>query len=204
MLLYPLKGVALGLSAAASPGPFQAYLLSQSMAAGWRRTWPAAFAPLLSDGPVIALVVLVLAQVPPAFLRVLQVAGGVFLLYLAIGAIQRVRVNAPASMSASAPASAQRGLLKATLTNLLGPGPYLFWSTVGGPTLVEAWAQSPAFSVAFLLGFYGATVIALLAFIGLFTASARIGPAFTRILGAASALALVGFGVYQIVSGLLG
>ena len=83
MLGFFLRGLALGLPAAAQPGPFQAYLLSQTMKNGWRHTLPAALAPLLSDGPIIILVVLILTQLPPWFLRVVRIAGGVFILYLA-------------------------------------------------------------------------------------------------------------------------
>ncbi|MGQ9904697.1 MAG: LysE family translocator [Anaerolineae bacterium] len=198
MWLFSLQGAALGFSAAASPGPFQAYLLSQAVQLGWRRAWPAAFAPLLSDGPIIALVVLVLTQAPAGLLRGLQVAGGAFLLYLAWGAARRLRAVTPA------PASSQQGLLKAVVANLLSPGPWIFWSTVGGPILARAWAQSPAHSALFLLGFYGVMVGVLLGLIALFAASARMGPGFTRALGVASTLALAGFGIYQIIAGLWG
>lgn len=198
MWLLSLQGAALGFSAAASPGPFQAYLMSQALQLGWRRAWPAAFAPLLSDGPIIALVALVLTQAPAGLLRALQLAGGVFLLYLAWGAVKRLRTATPA------PASAQQGLLKAVMTNALSPGPWIFWSAVGGPILARAWAESPGHSALFLFGFYGAMVGVLLGLIGLFAASARMGPAFTRALGVISALALAGFGVYQIVAGMSG
>ena len=83
MLPYLLRGPALGLPAAAQPGPFQAYLLSQTMRNDWRRTLPAALAPLISDGPILVLVLLILAQLPDSFLRFLQLAGGLFILYLA-------------------------------------------------------------------------------------------------------------------------
>ncbi|MCS7060141.1 MAG: LysE family transporter [Anaerolineae bacterium] len=198
MWLFSLQGATLGFSAAASPGPFQAYLLSQALHLGWRRAWPAAFAPLLSDGPIILLMTLVLTQAPPDLLRALQIAGGLFLLYLAFGAVQRVR-----AAQTTAPVSVQNGLMRAVATNLLSPGPWIFWSTVGGPILARAWAESPAHSALFLLGFYGAMVSVLLALIALFAASARMGPAFTRALGFLSALALAAFGLYQIIAGWL-
>ena len=83
MLVYLTQGLLLGGMAAAQPGPFQAYLLSQTLKNGWRRTMWAAFAPLLSDGPIVILVVLILTQTPDWFLTLLRVAGGGFLLYLA-------------------------------------------------------------------------------------------------------------------------
>ena len=74
----------LAFSAAVSPGPFQAYLLSHTMQHGLRRTVPSAFAPLISDGPIILIVLVALTQAPPWLLRGLQIAGGVFLVYTGI------------------------------------------------------------------------------------------------------------------------
>jgi threonine/homoserine/homoserine lactone efflux protein len=41
-----IRGLLLGLPAAAQPGPLQAYLLGLTMRRGWRRALPAALAPL--------------------------------------------------------------------------------------------------------------------------------------------------------------
>jgi threonine/homoserine/homoserine lactone efflux protein len=48
LLSYLVRGVALGGTAAAQPGPFQAYLLSQTLANGWGRTLVAAFIALIA------------------------------------------------------------------------------------------------------------------------------------------------------------
>jgi hypothetical protein len=64
MLPFFLQGLTLGFAAGAQPGPFQTYLISQTLSQGWRRAWIAAFGPLLSDGPIVALVLLVLSQIP--------------------------------------------------------------------------------------------------------------------------------------------
>ena len=45
---FLLQGAALGFTAATVPGPFQAFLISESLAGGWRRGAPIAFAPLIS------------------------------------------------------------------------------------------------------------------------------------------------------------
>ena len=77
-------------ASAVQPGPFLAYLISQSLTHGWRRTLPAAFAPLLSDGPIIIVVLFILTRLPPTMLIYLRLAGGVFLLY-ACGAFRNWR-----------------------------------------------------------------------------------------------------------------
>ena len=64
MLAYVVQGIVYGLTASVQPGPFQTYVMSQALSRGWRRTLPAAFAPLLSDGPIIVGVLLLLRQVP--------------------------------------------------------------------------------------------------------------------------------------------
>ena len=86
MLLYLLQGAAYGFAAAAQPGPFMAYLVSQTLSNGWRRTLPMIFAPLLSDGPIIVLVLFLLSRIPPWWIQLLRFSGGFFLLYLSFGA----------------------------------------------------------------------------------------------------------------------
>ena len=201
MLGYLLRGLALGLPAAAQPGPFQAYLLGQTMKNGWRRTLPAALAPLLSDGPIVALVLLVLTQLPAAFLALLKLGGGLFLLYLAWGAWHALRHPAPARAGA-APASHQ-SLLEATVMNLLNPNPYIFWSTVGGPILLEGWRLAPAFGLAYLLGFYGTLIGGMALLIVLFGKAQQLGPRVERALLAASVMLLALFGLWQVWQGAL-
>ncbi|NJN98663.1 MAG: LysE family transporter [Anaerolineales bacterium] len=82
-----MQGLTLGLSATAAPGPFQAFLLGQALKHGWKQTLPATLAPLVSDGPIIFLVLLVLTQTPLWFLNGLQIVGGLFVLYLAKGSV---------------------------------------------------------------------------------------------------------------------
>jgi threonine/homoserine/homoserine lactone efflux protein len=45
-------------------------------------------------------------------------------------------------------------LWRGAMVNALNPHPYLFWATVGGPTLVNGWRASPWHALAFLLSFY--------------------------------------------------
>ncbi len=200
MLGYFIRGLVLGLPAAAQPGPFQAYLLSQTLKNGWRRTLPAALAPLLSDGPIVALVLLVLTQVPAAWLSLLRVGGGLFLLYLAWGAWQSFRQAAPAPATGAA---SRQSVLEASLMNLLNPNPYIFWSAIGGPLLLEGWRTSPAHGVSYLLGFYGTMIGGSALLILLFGTTGRLDPRVNRWLFALSALALAAFGAYQLWSGLL-
>lgn len=196
MGLYFWQGLILGLSAAASPGPFQAYLLSQTLRSGWKHTLPAAIAPLLSDVPVITLILLALSQLPPSFLRFIQMAGGVFLLYLAHGAYQNYRHFNDVEADARQPSSLN--FFQAILVNALSPGPYLFWGLVGAPILLETWKTDPGFSLAFLLGFYAAIVGGNASLVVLFAVARRYLGRLRRALIGFTALAFLGLGAYQL------
>ncbi len=184
-------------ASAVQPGPFLAYLVSQSLTHGWRRTLPAAFAPLLSDGPIIIVVLFILTRLPPTMLIYLRLAGGVFLLYLAYGAFRSWRTfRADVSLLPSG-ANGQT-VVRAALVNLLNPGPWLGWSLVMGPLLLKAWDESATHGIAMLVGFCSVMVLSLMGIIIVFGVARRLGPRLTRGLVGLSALALLGFGVYQI------
>jgi threonine/homoserine/homoserine lactone efflux protein len=202
LLAYLVQGLALGLPAAAQPGPFQAYLLSQTMKNGWRKTLPAALAPLLSDGPIIVLVVLILTALPTWFLRAVRVAGGLFMLYLAWSAYRAWR-TADFSAPPAGVNETQQSLLEAAVMNLLNPNPYIFWGLAAGPILLQGWRRSAAHGASFLLGFYGTLIGGLALFIVLSATARRLGPQVSRTLTAISAVALFIFALYQLGQGLL-
>ena len=193
---YLLTGISLGFYAAVSPGPFQAFLLAQSLKHGWRRTLPASLAPLFSDGPIVALVLLVLTQTPGWLLDGLRLAGGVFILYLARDALLAARRGD--SPVAPPPDAGSGSLGKAVLMNVLNPNPYLFWGVVAGPILLEGWRKAPQLGLSFVLSFYGVLVGGLAGLIVLFATARHLGPKVTRGLEYFSAGLLAIFGVYQV------
>jgi threonine/homoserine/homoserine lactone efflux protein len=199
---YLIQGFGYGFAAAVQPGPFQTYVISQTLNRGWRRTLPAALAPLVSDGPIILLVLFVLRQIPDWLQQALYLAGGLFVLYLAWGAFRSWRDYQPTWEESELPE--QQGLLKAALANALSPGPYLYWSLVTGPILLAGWREQPARGIAFLAGFYLSIVFSLVALILLFGHARHLGPRVNRALLAISALALAGFGLYQLCLGVTG
>lgn len=200
MFLFLTQGLLLGGTAAAQPGPFQAYLLAQTLKNGWRRTIWAAFAPLISDGPIVLLVLLILTQTPVWFLIFMRLAGGLFLLYLAWGAYKTWKTANFAQPSSTA---GKQTILEAALMNALSPNPYIFWATIAGPILIEGWRQSPAVGGSFILGFYGALIGGFMGFIALFAIAKQINPRFNRLLSGLSAIVLFLFALYQIFQGLI-
>ena len=199
MPAYVLLGAVYAFAAAVQPGPFQAYLISSTLAHGLRRTLPAVLAPLLSDVPIISLVLLVLTQVPQSVVSALRLAGGVFLLYLAARALAAYRRYE--SPRTGPPARAARTVLEAVTINLLNPSPYLSWSLVLGPLLLEAWRAAPAYGIALLASFYGTMIAATAAILVPFAGARALGPRIGRVMLGVSAAALAAFGVYQIWTG---
>lgn len=193
--MYLLQGIGFGFAAASQPGPFQTYLISQSISRGWRRTLPSALAPLLSDGPIIALCLLVLAQVPVWMEQVLYVVSGLFILYLARGAWRAWR--APSVPDTVDPESSLP-LGKAVVMNMLSPGPYIFWTLVTGPILVTGWRESPAYGLSFVGGFYLMLVGGLSAIVMVFGLAARFGAGIQHAMLGLSAGALLVFGLLQL------
>jgi threonine/homoserine/homoserine lactone efflux protein len=199
MVLFLAQGLTLGLSAAATPGPFQAYLLSQALKNGWQRTLPASLAPLISDAPAISLVLLVLTQMPDWFLRSLRFVGGLFLIYLAYGAYRHFR-KSPDTAAQIEEGSVRQSLFQAAVMNMLNPNPYIFWAAIGGPILLGAWSDAPPLGISFMVGFYGTMTAGCAALIILFASARHLGSRFVRILSGFSALALFLFGLYQLWS----
>jgi threonine/homoserine/homoserine lactone efflux protein len=202
MLAYILQGIGYGLTAAAQPGPFQTYIIAQTLSRGWRRTLPMALAPLISDGPIIALMVLLLSRLPGWLERVLYVASGLFILYLAYNAFVAWRGFHSAALHTAQPS--RYSLLRAATMNAVSPGPYLFWGLVTGPILLAGWREAPAAGIGFLLGFYVTMVTTIAAIVLVFGTARQLGPKITRIMLGVSTLALLGFGVYQLWQGILG
>lgn len=202
MWLYILQGIGYGIAAAAQPGPFQTFLITQTLIKGWRRMLPATLAPLVSDGPIIALCVLVLSQVPPWLQRFLYIAGGLFVVYLAYGAYRSWKAF-DATLHLPEQGS-QQSVLKAAMINTLSPGPYIFWSLVTGPILLAGWRETPIYGMAFLAGFYLTMIASLLVVILVFGTARRLGPRVNHALLGVSAVALFCFGLVQLWLGVKG
>ena len=201
MFEYLLIGGGFAFAAAIQPGPLQAFLLSSVAQRGWKRTLPAAFSPLLSDGPIALIVLLVINRLPDVMGRILQVAGGVLLLYLAWASYRQWKQPAAADPEQKGPAP--RTLLQAASVNLLNPNPYLGWSLVLGPAFLSAWHQDPANAAVLIVAFYVTMVSMLAATILLFGTTSFLGPRGRRALILVSAITLALLGLYRLVTGLL-
>jgi len=153
MLPLISQGASLGFSAGAIPGPLHTYMVNETLLHGLRRSVIVALTPIISDIPLIILMVLILNQMPDTILTTLKLVGGVYIWYLAYQTWQQAQQVAITTLDA--PPNARFMLGRAVLINWLNPAPYIFWSTVNGPILVDALNESVLHGVAFLAAFYG-------------------------------------------------
>lgn len=161
---------------------------------------PAIFAPVISDGPIIIIVITILNQLPKTFLSAIQIVGGFFLLYISYGIYKSWKNFSDEKEN---PKIKDQTLIKAVVVNLLNPNPYIGWSLVMGPLLLKAWDQSASYGIALLASFYITLIVGLLITI-IVAAKAvnKLGKDFNKFLVGLSALALLGFGIYSLLKGI--
>jgi threonine/homoserine/homoserine lactone efflux protein len=180
------------------PGPLQAFFLSKTVEQGWRRTLPAAFAPIISDGPIVLIALFVLSYLPNSFQHILQIAGGLLLLYFAWSSLRGWRTyQDPGDGESSSPNT----IMQAALVNLLNPNPYLGWSLIMGPAVILAWNEKPIFAVTLLTVFYLVMISTSMVIILLVGTTRFLDQNRRRMLLLISALLLVGLGFYYLING---
>jgi len=202
MLAFFLQGIALGLPAAASPGPLQAYLINTTLTGGWRRGIVISLSPLISDGPIVVVILLLLDRIPPGFLRWINIAGGTFVLYIAWGLWRQWRAGNGSSKIKEGDHQKRRGLWHGVALNAVSPGLYTFWAFVNGPLLLSALRQSPWHGIAFLAGFYGTLIGGFAGIVVLSHQAHRLRPQVVRTLTLISIWVLLAFGAFLLYQGI--
>ncbi len=189
-----LSGASLGFAAGISPGPLTALVVTRTLERGFGAGLRVAIAPLLSDAPIVLISLLLFNILPPLLEIGLTIFGGFFLFYLGVETMRSAR-GAELAALAVAPQQASAEIWRGVLVNALSPHPWLFWISVGGPTLTGMWSRGPLQGLAFLLGFYGLLVGSkvLLAFAVAHGRRYLTDPWYRRILFA-SGLLLIVFG----------
>lgn len=150
MLHYLTIGTVLGLSAGFAPGPLLTLVISETLQHDIRSGVKVALAPIITDLPIIILTLLVLAKLSTfhSILGLISLAGGCFLLFMGYESICTSRVEV--KVHDMKPKSLSKGIL----ANVLSPHPYLFWLSVGAPTMTKALSQNVHASLAFIVSFY--------------------------------------------------
>ena len=143
-------GTILGLSAGVSPGPLLALVISQTLRHNAREGVRVAAAPVLTDLPIIVFGLLAFSSLPnPDFvLGVVSFVGSAFVFYLGVTSLRQGPVRL------AVPDGKARSYLKGVLVNALSPHPYLFWFSVGVPTIVKAQQHSTLGALGFICSFF--------------------------------------------------
>lgn len=194
-----LLGLTLGLSAGLSPGPLMTLVITTALRDGFWHGLRVAAAPFVTDLPIILLSVFVLNLLPPWTLAFVGVIGGGYVVYLGWETVRSASAASVLILQGAPPSqtSGRQSLLRGAAVNALNPHPYLFWATVGGPTLLTAFSQSLLPGVLFLLGFYITLIGSKVAVAALVHSQARRFSAawYQRIL-VLLGLLLIGLGIW--------
>jgi len=130
---FLISGIVFGLSSGLIPGPLLTLVITETLKHGIREGIKISIVPLLSDLPIVLVTILILTRlsdIRPA-LGIISILGTIFLFYLAIESLsfRGSEIDAEAK-----PQSVKKGVI----TNLLNPNPYIFWLSIGAPTVVKA------------------------------------------------------------------
>ena len=145
-----VAGLVFGLSGGVSPGPLLTLVISETLNHGVGAGVRVAAAPLITDLPIVGLVLLVLSRLTEVepILGVVSLAGAVFLGALGVRGLAFHGAELVEGEATS------RSLAKGVATNFLNPNPYLFWSTIGGPMVVRGADQGLGIAATFVVAFY--------------------------------------------------
>lgn len=150
MAAYLVSGIVFGLSAGLAPGPLLTLVLTETLQHGSRAGIRVAFAPLITDLPIVILSLFMIARLAgsPLVMGMISLLGAGFVAYLGYETFfSREAAQAGAGESI-------RSLRKGVIANLLNPHPYLFWMTVGSPMVIRSLHVGMLGAGSFVAGFY--------------------------------------------------
>ncbi|MEE4311659.1 MAG: LysE family translocator [candidate division KSB1 bacterium] len=147
---YLITGMVFGLSGGLSPGPLLALVISESLRYGVKSGIKVAIAPVLTDLPIVLSTIYIVSKVSGAdtILGILSLAGSAFIFYLAWESL--TFKGTVIEVNGAKPQSLRKGVI----ANVLNPHPYLFWMSVGAPTIIRAAESSTVYIVFFVSGLY--------------------------------------------------
>ena len=150
MISFLTIGIILGLSAGFAPGPLLALVVSETLQCDIRSGIKVSLAPIVTDLPIILISLFILAKLTNfhSIMGGVSLGGGLFLLLLGY---QNFKYQ---GFDLDLQEVNQKSLVKGILTNFLSPHPYLFWLTVGAPTMNQAVDYSPLAGAIFVGSFY--------------------------------------------------
>jgi threonine/homoserine/homoserine lactone efflux protein len=196
-----LAALTLGLALAGAPGPVQAVLLAESVRGGVGRGFRAMAGAGVTFGLLLVCLALGLSVAAPGgvALRVLEVLGGLLLLWLAWDGLRSGHDVDPSEAGRRSLPPVVRG----SLAVVLNPGAWVFLGAVAAPLFASATRAGGRWSAVLAAGALvvglavGDGAVVLMGGLGVRRAGARVGLWVRRAL----AVVLAGLGVWLIVTG---
>ena len=145
-----VTGIIFGLSGGLTPGPLFTFIISETLKYGAREGVKIAFVPILSDLPIVLITIYVISMLTKIDIIIgfISLSGAVYLVFLAIEGIRFKGTTL--DVEKVKPQSIRKGII----INLLNPNPYIFWFTIGAPTVISGAKLSFVAPVAFVTGMY--------------------------------------------------
>ncbi len=149
-LSFFISGAIFGLVAGISPGPLLTLVISETLKHNRKEGFKVACVPLLTDVPIVFVSVFFLAKISSSNLifGIISLTGAFFLFYLSYE-IFKVK-----ELSLDLQKMNSQSLKKGIITNILNPHPYLFWITIGAPTVIKAFNINALSVCMFISSFY--------------------------------------------------
>ncbi len=203
-LSHPAAAFGLGVALGAAPGPVQVLLLSESSLGGVRRGLRVMVGVSAVFLAVLVLLALGLSSIRPSIglLRVVRVAGGAFLLWVAADTLRAIRRPPDVGVEERQPRLDL--IVRGMLAVVLSPGAWVFFAT-SAPAVVADASLAGGVALALVTGAAMATGTALSDFSVVILGSGgrrllteRLRRRVDAVLGAA----LAALGVWFIVAGL--
>lgn len=150
MIDFLTIGIILGLSAGFAPGPLLTLVISETLQHDVKSGVKVALAPMITDLPIIIVTLFILGKLSNFHnvLGIISLIGGLFILFIGWESIRTKGVEL--NLQETRPQSLTKGIL----VNALNPHPYLFWFSVGAPTMTRAMRENIIAPLAFIISFY--------------------------------------------------
>ena len=146
---YVWKAILLGIHAGISPGPITTMLITQSLLHGRKAGAKIAFVPILTDIPIVALVIPSLYFLSHRFgivIALISIVGACLLCHLGY---ESLSVTASHFQKKNVP---PMSLLRAIGINFFNPNLYIYWLTICGPLALSALRTSGFAMMFFFIG----------------------------------------------------
>ena len=143
-------GILLGLAQGLTPGPLITLIFSETLKHGKKEGLKIAISPLITDSLIVSLSLLILSNLAgyTVIIGIISLFGACYLIYLGIENL-RIKID-KFTLEPAKKDALKRGII----ANFLSPHPYLFWLSIGGPTILESAHISISATVLFIAGIY--------------------------------------------------